>query len=129
MTCTMAKEIWNNLEVTYEGISQINKSKIYILTREYKIMYTCFTNIINSLTALSKVYSNMEIKLEVNELIGSLTTHEYTLKREKEEGKPKKSLALKVVSYERESDEDEKKLANICLMAKDEVKELQNILE
>ncbi|KAG6668099.1 hypothetical protein CIPAW_01G148100 [Carya illinoinensis] len=46
-------------------------------------------------------------KLEVNELIGSLITHEYTLKRGEEEGKPKKSLALKAVHHESESDEDE----------------------
>ncbi|KAG2722252.1 hypothetical protein I3760_02G120300 [Carya illinoinensis] len=46
-------------------------------------------------------------KLEVNELIGSLITHEYTLKRGEEEGKPKKNLALKIIPYESESDENE----------------------
>ncbi|KAG6649492.1 hypothetical protein CIPAW_07G216000 [Carya illinoinensis] len=46
-------------------------------------------------------------KLEVNELIGSFITHEYTLKRGEEEGKPKKSLALKTVPHESESDDDE----------------------
>lgn len=96
-------------------------------------MYTRFTNIINSLTALGKVYSSLEIvrkilnslpkrweskvtaileardlkKLEVNELIGSLTTHEYTLKRGEEESKQKKSMALKAIPHESESDEDE----------------------
>ncbi|KAF5462365.1 hypothetical protein F2P56_018382 [Juglans regia] len=96
-------------------------------------MYTRFSNVINKLIALGKVYSNVEIvrkilnsllkrweskvtaileardlkKLEVNDLIRSLSTHEYTLKRGEEEGKPKKSLALKVVPHESESDEDE----------------------
>ena len=144
MNCATAKEIWDNLEVTYEGTSQVKESKIYILTHEYEMfkmnddesissMHTRFTNIINSLTALGKVYSKVEIvrkilnslpkrweskvtaileardlkKLEVNELIGSLITHEYTLKRGEEEGKPKKSLALKAVPHESESDEDE----------------------
>ncbi|XP_042983398.1 uncharacterized protein LOC122312814, partial [Carya illinoinensis] len=111
MNCATAKEIWDNLEVTYEGTSQVKESKIYILTHEYEMfkmnddesissMHTRFTNIINSLTALDKVYSKVEIvrkilnslpkrweskvtaileardlkKLEVNELIGSLIT-------------------------------------------------------
>ncbi|XP_042983299.1 uncharacterized protein LOC122312702, partial [Carya illinoinensis] len=111
MNCATAKEIWDNLEVTYEGTSQVKESKIYILTHEYEMfkmnddesissMHTRFTNIINSLTALGKVYSKVEIvrkilnslpkrweskvtaileardlkKLEVNELIGSLIT-------------------------------------------------------
>ncbi|KAG2669880.1 hypothetical protein I3760_14G056800 [Carya illinoinensis] len=144
ITCATAKEIWNNLEVTYEGISQVKESKIYILTHEYEMfkinddesissMHTRFTNIINSLTAFGKIYSKVEIvrkilnflpkcweskvtaileirdlkKLKMNELIGSLITHEYTLKRGEEEGKLKKSLALKVVPHESESDEDE----------------------
>ncbi|XP_042953597.1 uncharacterized protein LOC122290115, partial [Carya illinoinensis] len=111
MNCATAKEIWDNLEVTYEGTSQVKESKIYILTHEYEMfkmnddesissMHTRFTNIINNLTALGKVYSKVEIvrkilnslpkrweskvtaileardlkKLEVNELIGSLIT-------------------------------------------------------
>ncbi|KAG2664327.1 hypothetical protein I3760_16G077100 [Carya illinoinensis] len=90
MNCATAKEIWDNLEVTYEGTLQVKESKIYILTHEYEI-----------LTVLGKVYSKVEIvrkilnslpkrwkskvtailevrdlkKLEVNELIGSLITH------------------------------------------------------
>ncbi|KAG6662692.1 hypothetical protein CIPAW_03G261000 [Carya illinoinensis] len=82
MNCTTAKEIWDNLEVTYEGTSQESKVTAILEVRDLK-------------------------KLEVNELIGSLITHEYTLKRGEEEGKPKKNLALKAVPHESESDEDE----------------------
>ncbi|KAG2703188.1 hypothetical protein I3760_06G126500, partial [Carya illinoinensis] len=150
------------MNLTYEGTSQVKESKIYILTHEYEMfkmnddesissMHTRFTNIINSLTALE---ARDLKKLEVNELIGSLITHEYTLKRGEEEGKPKKSLALKVVPHESESDERDddssssdseasnEESANLCLMAKDDIEvtnidnienpsyeELQNVLE
>ncbi|KAG2666401.1 hypothetical protein I3760_15G058700 [Carya illinoinensis] len=102
MNCATAKEIWDNLEVTYEGTSQVKKSKIYILTHEYEMFK------MNDDESISTILEARDLKkLEVNELIGSLITHEYTLKRGEEEGKPKKSLALKAVPHESESDEDE----------------------
>ncbi|KAG2727786.1 hypothetical protein I3760_01G174400 [Carya illinoinensis] len=119
MTCATAKEIWDNLEVTYEGTSQVKESKIYILTHEYEmfkmnddesISMEIVRKILNSLPKRweSKVTAILETrdlkKFEVNELIGSLITHEYTLKRGEEEGKPKKSLTLKAVPYENESE-------------------------
>ncbi|KAG2680693.1 hypothetical protein I3760_11G110400 [Carya illinoinensis] len=134
---------------TYETISQVNESKIYILTHEYEmfkmhddesisIMYTRFTNIMNSLTALEG--KDLK-KLEVNDLIGSIITHEYTLKRGEKEGTPKKTLTLEAVYHESESDErnddssssdsetSNKESTNLCLMAKDdiEVTNLDNI--
>ncbi|KAG2665985.1 hypothetical protein I3760_15G034000 [Carya illinoinensis] len=107
MTCATAKEIWDNLEVTYEGTSQLDSSWQSLFKVEI------VRKILNSLPKRweSKVTAILEArdlkKLEVNELIGSLITHEYTLKRGEEEGKPKKSLALKAVPHESESDDDE----------------------
>ena len=36
-TCSSAKEIWDRLEVTHEGTSQVKESKINILVHKYKL--------------------------------------------------------------------------------------------
>ena len=36
-TCELAKNIWDRLEVTHEGISQVKKSKINILVHNYEL--------------------------------------------------------------------------------------------
>ena len=64
----MAKEIWDKLEVTYEGTSRVKESKINLLVTQYEVfkidesetitqMYSRFTNIINSLKVLGKTYT------------------------------------------------------------------------
>ena len=56
---TLAKEIWDRLEVTHEGTNQVKESKISILVHKYELfkmkqnetisgMYTSFTDIINN---------------------------------------------------------------------------------
>ncbi|XP_057982373.1 uncharacterized protein LOC131167594 [Malania oleifera] len=66
--CKMAKEMWEKLQVTYEGTTQVKKSKIYMLVKEYEMfkmeegeiitaMFTHFTLITNGLKALGKEYS------------------------------------------------------------------------
>ena len=58
-TYNSAKEIWDRLEVTHEGTSQIKESKISILVYKYELfkmepnesilgMYARFTNIVNN---------------------------------------------------------------------------------
>ena len=58
-TCTSIKKIWNRLEVTHEGTSQVKESKISILVHKYELfkieqnetissVYTRFTDIINN---------------------------------------------------------------------------------
>ena len=111
--CSTAKEIWDKLEVTYEGTSRVKESKINLLVTQYEVfkmveseiinqMYSRFTNIINSLKALGKTYTQPELiqkilksllatwihkvsaieeskdldKYELEELIRSLMTHE-----------------------------------------------------
>jgi hypothetical protein len=122
----------DKLEVTYEGTNQVKESKISRLVHEYELfcmkseeciseMFTRFTNIINSLKALGKCYTNVEnerkilrslpkhweakvtaikeakdlTEMSLDELLGSLMTHEIVLKGREEEAKPKRSLALK----------------------------------
>ena len=70
-SCEIAKYIWNLLEVTHEGTSVVKDSKISMIVHEQELftmkphekikdMFTNFTDIINSLKALGKTYSNME---------------------------------------------------------------------
>ncbi|GAV90393.1 LOW QUALITY PROTEIN: UBN2 domain-containing protein, partial [Cephalotus follicularis] len=110
-SCDSAKEI-DLLEVSYEGTNQVNESKISFLVHEYELfmmhdnenisdMFSRFTTIINSLKNLGKSYHNQEL------LLGSLMTHETTMKNhEHVEAKKKKSIALRASKEESESDED-----------------------
>ncbi|GAV60844.1 UBN2 domain-containing protein [Cephalotus follicularis] len=71
-----AKEMWDRFEVTYEGTNQVKEAKIIILVHDYemftmnekediKSMFTRFTNIINALQSLEKVYSSSECNIRV----------------------------------------------------------------
>lgn len=142
--CKTAKEIWDTLEVTNEGTSQVKDSKISTLMHKYEMfkmkpdetiseMYTRFTNIVNGLTSLGRETPTVEIvrkilqalppkkwrpkvtaieeakdlkTLSVEQLIGSLITHEMVLTEEEDE-KPKKGIALQATSKDEESEEDE----------------------
>ncbi|GAV69358.1 DUF4219 domain-containing protein/UBN2 domain-containing protein [Cephalotus follicularis] len=64
-SCATTKEMWDRLEVTYEGTNQVKGAKINMLVREYEMfsmeenanissMFVRFTNIINSLQSLNK---------------------------------------------------------------------------
>ncbi|KAK5802887.1 hypothetical protein PVK06_030515 [Gossypium arboreum] len=66
-----AKEIWDKLEVTHEGTSQVKKFKVGILTLNYETfkmkleedimaMSDRFTIIINGLKTYGKIYPNEE---------------------------------------------------------------------
>ncbi|GAV80758.1 UBN2 domain-containing protein, partial [Cephalotus follicularis] len=71
-SCDTAKEMWDLLEVTYEGTNQVKESKISMRVHEYELflmhdnesisdMFTRFTTIVNSLKNLGKNYSNQEL--------------------------------------------------------------------
>ncbi|GAV62437.1 UBN2 domain-containing protein, partial [Cephalotus follicularis] len=119
-SCDSAKEMWDLLEVTYEGTNQVKESKISILVHEYELfmmhndecisdMFTRFTTITNSLKNLGKSYSNQELVRKILRCLpkSSLMTHETTMKNhENVEVKKKKSIALKASKEDSESDED-----------------------
>ncbi|KAH9672866.1 hypothetical protein KPL70_017899 [Citrus sinensis] len=118
-SCESANEIWHKLEVVYEGTNQVKESKI-----------SRFTDIVNTLGALGKTFSNSEkvkkiIKslpkkwrpkrtaieeakdlnvLPIDDLIGSLISYEEDLTAEKGHEEKKKNIALK--ASKRESDEE-----------------------
>ena len=75
-TCTLAKKIWDRLEVTHEGTSQVKESKISILVYKYELfkieqneiilgMYTHFKDIVNNLKNLSKTYIDSELYIKI----------------------------------------------------------------
>ena len=64
--------MWNKLEVTHEGTSQVKSSKINLLMYNYElfkmdpnetisIMFTRFTDITNGLKSLGRIYSNTDL--------------------------------------------------------------------
>ncbi|GAV75156.1 UBN2 domain-containing protein, partial [Cephalotus follicularis] len=115
-SCNFAKEMWDRLEVTYEGTNQVKDAKISMLVHDYELfsmnedediksMFTRFTNMTNALQSLDKTYSNSEL-----DLLGSLMTHELTMQKriddEEKEKKKKKVVALKSSEID-DSDDDE----------------------
>ncbi|KAH9679831.1 hypothetical protein KPL71_026290 [Citrus sinensis] len=152
-SCESAQEIWNKLEVVYEGTNQVKESKISRYTRQYELfqmeqnenvysMYNRFTDIVNTLGALGKTFSNSEkVKkiirslpkewrpkrtaieeakdlntLPLDDLIGSLISYEEDLAAEKGLEEKKKSIALKASKHESdgESKPDDEELAMLA---------------
>ncbi|KAH9780087.1 Integrase catalytic domain-containing protein [Citrus sinensis] len=112
-SCESAQEIWNKLEVVYEGTNQVKESKISRYTRQYELfqmkknenvysMYTRFTNIVNTLGALGKTFSNSE---KVKKIIRSLPKEWRPKRTAIEEAKDLNTLPLddligSLISYE-----------------------------
>ncbi|GAV69650.1 LOW QUALITY PROTEIN: UBN2 domain-containing protein, partial [Cephalotus follicularis] len=102
------------LEITYEGTKQVKESKIGMLVHEYEFfmmhddqcisdMFTRFTTIINSLILEAKDLTTLPLE----QLLGSLMTHETTMKNhESVETKKKKTIALRASKDINECDED-----------------------
>ncbi|MQM22472.1 hypothetical protein Taro_055524 [Colocasia esculenta] len=71
-TCSSAKEMWDKLELIYEGTSEVRETKASMLVSEYEMfkmkndetildMFARFMLIINCLKGLKKEYSNSDI--------------------------------------------------------------------
>ncbi|VFQ88263.1 unnamed protein product [Cuscuta campestris] len=80
-SCSTAKEMWDKLEITYEGTDQVREAKIDFLTHEYELfhmkenekidnMFERFSKIVNDLHALKKTYTDNEL---VRKILRSLT--------------------------------------------------------
>ncbi|VFR03160.1 unnamed protein product [Cuscuta campestris] len=74
--CETTKQMWEKLEITYEGTTQVREAKIDQLTHEYELfsmkenekveeMFERFSNIINPLNLLGKVYTDRELVRKV----------------------------------------------------------------
>ena len=80
-TCRSAKEMWDKLELIYEGTSEVKETKANLLITEYEMfkmkddesisdMFTRLMQLINHLKTLGKMYTDTEL---VRRVIRSLT--------------------------------------------------------
>ncbi|GKV43996.1 hypothetical protein SLEP1_g51226 [Rubroshorea leprosula] len=100
--CDMAKEMWDMLEVTHEGTSQVKESNINRLIYMYELfkmkleesiqdMYTRLNDIVTNLKAFSKVYPSQEV---VRKVLRSLLKNWEAKKTAIEESKDLNTLKL-----------------------------------
>uniref|UniRef100_A0A2N9G8D6 DUF4219 domain-containing protein n=1 Tax=Fagus sylvatica TaxID=28930 RepID=A0A2N9G8D6_FAGSY len=119
--CDSAKEIWDKLEVTYEGTNQVKESKMNMLVHEYELFVMKKDENISEMSTRSlskrweaKITTISEVRdlkvLTLDELFGSLMTYELELntKVEEEEVKPKKNFALKCSHHDHDNSEEER---------------------
>jgi len=70
--CMNAKEMWDTLQVTHEGTTDVKRSRINSLTHEYELsrmnqnetihdMQNRFTHIVNHLASLGKIFPNEDL--------------------------------------------------------------------
>ncbi|GKV05126.1 hypothetical protein SLEP1_g17167 [Rubroshorea leprosula] len=111
--CNTAKEMWDKLEVTHEGTSQVKESKINRLNHMYKLfnmkpeesiqdMYRRLNDIVTNFKALGKVYPSQEV---VRKVLRSLPKNWEANKTTIEESKDLNTLKLddligKLMTYE-----------------------------
>ncbi|GKV22188.1 hypothetical protein SLEP1_g32073 [Rubroshorea leprosula] len=111
--CDTAKEMWDMLEVTHKGTSQVKESKINKLIYMYELfkmkpeesiqdMYTRLNDIVTNLKALGKVYPPQEV---VRKVLRSLPKSWKAKKTAIEESKDLNTLKLedligKLMTYE-----------------------------
>ncbi|XP_070035315.1 uncharacterized protein [Nicotiana tomentosiformis] len=79
--CDTSKEMWDKLEVTYEGTSKVNETRINMLVHDYELfqmkgesieeMFARFSKIIRNLKAFGKPYSSGD---QVRKILRSLPT-------------------------------------------------------
>nr|XP_009610136.1 uncharacterized protein LOC104103889 [Nicotiana tomentosiformis] len=93
--CHSAKEIWEALQTTHEGTTQVKQSKIDMLTTEYELfkmkddesiqdMHTRFTSIINELHSLGEIIPrNKLVRKILSVLHGSWENKVNTITEEK----------------------------------------------
>ncbi|XP_057953784.1 uncharacterized protein LOC131148064 [Malania oleifera] len=100
--CNTTKEMWEKLQVTYEGTTQVKRSKIYMLVKEYEMfkmeegetitaMFTRFTHITNGQKTLSRKYSMED---NVQKVLRSLPTSWHAKSTAIEEAKDLSKVTL-----------------------------------
>ncbi|VFQ72974.1 unnamed protein product [Cuscuta campestris] len=93
--CEITKQMWEKLEITYEGTTQVREAKIDQLPHVYELfsmkenekvedMFERFSNIINPLNLLGKVYTDREL---VRKVLRSLLVTEVPFKGGRNRGR------------------------------------------
>ena len=70
--CSNAKEMWDTLQLTHEGTTDVKRSRVNTLTHEYELfrmnpneniqsMQKRFTHIVNHLASLGKIFPNEDL--------------------------------------------------------------------
>ncbi|GAV83807.1 UBN2 domain-containing protein, partial [Cephalotus follicularis] len=123
-SCATGKEMWDRLEVTYEGTNQVKDAKINMLVREYEIfsmkenenisgMFVRFTNIINSLQSLNKCYTNSEIVRKILRCLPKKMTIKNHEDDEEQEKKKNKVIAFKSSTTDSSEEDGDDEMALI----------------
>ncbi|KAK9714987.1 hypothetical protein RND81_06G135800 [Saponaria officinalis] len=72
-SCISAKEIWDSLELAYEGTSQVKKYRIDLLTQQYEMFYMQKDESINDMSArfssITNELRNLGKKFETEDLV------------------------------------------------------------
>ncbi|MQL81988.1 hypothetical protein Taro_014454, partial [Colocasia esculenta] len=101
-TCNLAKEMWDKLELIYEGTSEVRETKASILVSEYEMhkmkieetisdMFARFMLIINGLKGLKKEYSKSDL---VRKILRSLPSSWHTIATVIEDSKDLSTMKL-----------------------------------
>ncbi|GAA0176315.1 hypothetical protein LIER_29327 [Lithospermum erythrorhizon] len=136
-SCKTAKEIWDLLEIAHVGTIQVKKTKVRLLTKEYKKsevkdretiadMHQRFNVIVNNLQSLGKEFTREEINGKIFEdLTDDYDGNIYAITEAKDIGTiPLQELicSLKaeeeVIAYKKERMKNMKSLALIAAKAK-----------
>ncbi|MQL75624.1 hypothetical protein Taro_007995 [Colocasia esculenta] len=129
--CTSAKEMWDKLELIYEGMSQVRESKVSMLVSEYEMfkmnndetisdMFVRFMLIINGLKGLKKEYSESDLVRKIlQSLPSSWNTKATVIEDSKDLSKMKlDELIGSLMTYEinvkrKETEENPRKLISL----------------
>ncbi|GAV66053.1 UBN2 domain-containing protein [Cephalotus follicularis] len=144
LSCISAKEMWDRLEVTYEGTNQVKEAKISMLVHDYemftmnenkdiKSMFSRFTNIINALQALDKTYSNSEMVRKILRYLSRSWTPKVTAIEEAKNLNvlPLQDLLGSLMSHElsmqkKDDDEEEKEKRKIVALKSSPIKDFED---
>ncbi|GAV63756.1 LOW QUALITY PROTEIN: UBN2 domain-containing protein, partial [Cephalotus follicularis] len=120
--CTSAHDVWKLLILTHEGTEQVKNAKLALLNRDYELFKMqpneSIKNLYNRLLDITNALLGLESKdlkvMEIEELLGSLMTHEVQLNKKSAdlvEKKPqeerRKDIALKSTHKEEMSSDEE----------------------
>ncbi|XP_004514013.1 uncharacterized protein [Cicer arietinum] len=120
--CKTAKEMWDTLQETHEGTTDVKRARTNTLMHEYELFnmkkdesindsQTRFTHVINNMNALGKVTAIAESKdlgsMTIATLFGKLREHEmelHQLKESKQTDRKRKGLSLKAQAHKVKSE-------------------------
>ncbi|XP_075091982.1 uncharacterized protein LOC142172107 [Nicotiana tabacum] len=119
--CDTAKEIWDKLEVTYEGTSKVKETHINMLVHDYELfqmkegefieeMFARISKIISDLKAFGKPYSSGDQdlnKLSYDELRREFIAFEKTHLKKTNQEEKKKTIAFKATTERADNDIDD----------------------